>query len=379
MQDLIEKKLDKIADIWNSFILEYKFCNSKIKYTEDIKSNYFGDILHYFSDTFYIIFKDSTPSNFLENFETSISFLQAIYVQQDFIEELLLIFKCNVLNGDLQLDKNYKINRDIRNELVGHPIRKSKFLDQATNKNKLRLLSSALFSNHFTPGNISYIRYHRDNNYKQESISHAKKDILARHLAFLDRHFDIILNKLGSILKSFYKKIEEIEKVVDNAPFEKVISVVSQSFEFTFHSEPLFKPNLLLEAYVKKDIHIRYSNAIEYFIAGLKTSINETKNTITGFLNKDYLKPFEPAIPPGTPLKIKIQANPKVSVSYHYELSKLSEKRKPIDFNFFASLLREKCREKHEVLRELDFMEINLENDLEYYCSYHHIKNLLGR
>lgn len=48
MENNTIEKLDKIADIWNNFILEYKFCNKKIKFNDEIKTNYFGDILGYF-------------------------------------------------------------------------------------------------------------------------------------------------------------------------------------------------------------------------------------------------------------------------------------------------------------------------------------------
>lgn len=66
MKDLLKKKLNKIADIWNDYILEYSFCNSKIKFSDDVKSNYFGDILHYFSDTFNVIFKEKKGNSFSE-------------------------------------------------------------------------------------------------------------------------------------------------------------------------------------------------------------------------------------------------------------------------------------------------------------------------
>jgi hypothetical protein len=125
MREILDRKRSKISDIWNNYIWEYKFCNSKIKFTNDVKSNYFGDILNYFSDTFEIIYADKKTESFSENIENSISFLQAIYIQQDFIEELLHIFKCNVNKGILKQDPNYSINRELRNELVGHPIKKS--------------------------------------------------------------------------------------------------------------------------------------------------------------------------------------------------------------------------------------------------------------
>jgi hypothetical protein len=56
MKTVVEDKLNRIADIWNYFIWDYKFCSSKIKFNDDVKTNYFGDILGYFSDTIDIVF-----------------------------------------------------------------------------------------------------------------------------------------------------------------------------------------------------------------------------------------------------------------------------------------------------------------------------------
>ncbi len=126
MKTTIEDKLDRIADIWNYFIWEYKFCSSKIKFNDDVKTNYFGDILGYFKDTLDIVFaNNSKHSSYTDKFSYAISFLQAIYIQQDFTQELLGIFKTGIEKGNLKYDESYSINRDIRNELIGHPIRKT--------------------------------------------------------------------------------------------------------------------------------------------------------------------------------------------------------------------------------------------------------------
>ena len=47
-----KNKLDRIAEIWNHYIWKYKYCNKQIKFNDDLRTNYFGDILNYFSDTF---------------------------------------------------------------------------------------------------------------------------------------------------------------------------------------------------------------------------------------------------------------------------------------------------------------------------------------
>ena len=57
-------------------------------------------------------------------------------------------------------------------------------------------------------------------------------------------------------------------------------------------------------------------------------------------------------------------------VTYHYELGKLATKRNPMDFNFFGGCLRRKCSENELVLNELDHMESNIYNDIEYFTAY---------
>jgi len=179
-------KLNKIANIWNDFIWQYKFCSSKIRFDDDVKTNYFGDILGYFSDTFPIVFSEKRQfSNYSEKFSFTISFLQAIYVQQDFIQELLEIFKTSKNKYHLKQDENYFINREIRNELIGHPIRKMgiptnkiislscEYCDKTIQKprKKTALISSTLFSYQSKNEEIQYLRYHRDNNFEFESRS----------------------------------------------------------------------------------------------------------------------------------------------------------------------------------------------------------------
>ena len=160
MKEELTHKLRQITDVWNYYILKHKFCNKKIKFTDEVKTNYFGDILGYFQDTLDIIFDLRESNSYTDRFSNQISLLQSIYVQQDFIEELLIIFKCKISKGDLKKDSNYYINREIRNELVGHPIRKQKG----------EFISSCLFGYNGGSDKIVYLRYHKENNYEFESM-----------------------------------------------------------------------------------------------------------------------------------------------------------------------------------------------------------------
>jgi hypothetical protein len=370
MRNILDQKLHKISNIWNNYILKYKFCNSKIKFTPDVQSNYFGDILSYFSDTLYLIYNHKKSDIFSDNIETSISFLQAIYIQQDFIEELLYLFKCDINKGDLKKNNNYTINRELRNELVGHPIRKIDI------NGTRQLLSSTIFSNSINSDKISYLRYHLDNNYRFEEITHNKEDILKRHSAFMELYFDIIIEKLKSILSSFEIKIEEIEKVVANVPFENIIKIVSDSFENIFRTDYLYEPDILLQIYKLKNTHQRYSNVIDMFQQDLNQSLFEKKQDINDVINDTNRFSFKQTDEEIMYPEIYVTSNDEIrtneiKVSFVYELSKLAERRDITMFNFFSSLLKSKCKDKEIVLSEIENMERNLDNTLEYYCSFY--------
>lgn len=102
MKEEVKYKLEQIASVWNDFIWENDFCKQTIKFTTEVETNYFGDILGYFQDTFDIIFDKRESKSYSDRFSNQISFLQSIYVQQDFIEELLIIFKCKTNKGHLK-------------------------------------------------------------------------------------------------------------------------------------------------------------------------------------------------------------------------------------------------------------------------------------
>ncbi|MFD2784559.1 hypothetical protein [Hymenobacter rubripertinctus] len=379
MKSMLDKKLDKISDIWNHYIWEYKFCNSKIKFTPDVKSNYFGDILNYFSDTSNLIYGTKETKNFTSNIEISISFLQAIYIQQDFIEELLYIFKCNINKGDLKKDKNYSINREIRNELIGHPIRKIDI------NGTRQLLSSTIFSNSTNAHQISYIKYQLANNYKFEEINHRREDILNRHLVFTEKYFDIIISRLKNILFLFKKQLQNIELTLSTAPFENILKTVSNSFEYFYRTDYLYKPETLLRIHTLKDSNERYNSAIKKFYIELRKSLADTKDSIDDLINDTDRHSIEAEKSKVViPKIIIIEGDGKykdnnLPISYDYEIGKLSEKDSIGKFRIFSSFLKTKCKENKLVISEIENMEKNFDDDLEYYCSLHLIEEELSK
>lgn len=367
MIEEIEYKLNKIADIWNHFIWEYNFCKKEIRFDLEAKTNYFGDILGYFQDTNDIIFNYTNPTNQSERFSKQISLLQSIYVQQDFIEELLRLFKLKINKWDLKKDQNYYINRDIRNELVGHPIRRE-------NGNG-KLISSCLFGYNGDIDKITYLKYHKDKNYKFESVEFLVNEIIERHENFLNYYFDKILFKLKSILKKYIRKIEILENLIDKKNFSELLQIVSVYYESIFKSDYIYDKESLLIIFSKKHEHIRYQYVIDKFYEDLKSNLKDTKDYISELIEPkivykttDYEKPI---------INIQLitesdfnRVQPKKPISYNYELSKLATKRNQTDFEFFGGCLKRMCLDNELVIQELNHMEKNIWSEIEYYSSY---------
>ncbi|NEV95043.1 hypothetical protein G3567_12940 [Psychroflexus sp. YR1-1] len=365
MKEEVIYKLDRIADIWNSFIWEYEFCKKRIKFTPEVQTNYFGDILGYFQDTFDIIFDNRNSKSYAERFSNQISLLQSIYVQQDFIEELLIIFKCGINKGDLKKDSNYLINREIRNELVGHPIR----------KHNGKFISSCLFGYNGGSDKIVYLRYHKDNDYKFESMEYPVTEIIERHKEFLNRYFDKILIKLKKILTDFTKEIEKIESLIDKKSLEEILKISEVFYESIFEYDFIYDKESLLKINNRKEEHKRYKNLIDKFYQDLRSSLKEKREYAIQLFeprkrieNNNIEKPiFDINFIDASEIKSDNIERP---VTYHYELGKLATKRSPMDFDFFGGCLRRKCSENQLVLNELDHMESNIYNDIEYFTAY---------
>jgi hypothetical protein len=284
----------------------------------------------------------------------------------------LIIFKCGIDKGDLKKDLNYSINRDIRNELVGHPIRKQKG----------EFISSCLFGYNGGKNEVTYLRYHKDNNYKFESMEFPISEIIERHKDFLNKYFDKILNKLKRILSDFSKEIENIESLIDKKSFDEILAISKVFYESIFKYDFIYDKESLQTIYAKKDEHRRYQNLIDKFYYDLKSSLKEKREfAIELFEPKKEFKTTNIGIPPiniNFEVVTKIETNEKERpVTYHYELGKIATKRTPMDFEFFGGCLKDKCAENEIVLTELKHMESNMYNDIEYYSAYRLICNEL--
>ena len=367
MKSKIEDKLKRIRDIWNYFIWDYKFCSRKIKFTDDVRKNYFGDILGYFSDTIDIVFTENKYQNYPDKFVFTISFLQAIYVQQDFIQEMLEIFKTGTEKGDLKKDPTYSINRDLRNELVGHPIRKFEG----------KLISSTLFSYQAKNDEIQYLRYHSDNNFGIETKTYKIPEIQLRHKEFLEKYLDIILARLKTILDDYLNELNKLENVIEKHDFKTTLKLVELYFEAFLKTEYLYDKTSLTELYKRREEHIRYKNYIEKFYNDVRTELKDKRNFVKELFEP---KPINNSSTEDKVLpKIKIVFTKSSELTkikkpeketYVYELSKIATRRNPSDFDFFGGLLRDKCINNQLIVSELEHMKKNIFNEIEYYTSF---------
>lgn len=372
MKDQVKDKLDIIADVWNDFIWDNKFCRNQINFSSEAESNYFGDILGYFYDTFDIIYEKKNGAEHAENFASHISFLQSIYVQQDFIEEMLILFKTNIVKGDLKLDTDYSINREIRNELVGHPFRK---LDS-------KVISSTVFGYERSPDTITYLRYHTNNNFNCEIIKVKIEDITKRHTSFLNTYFDIIIEKLKSVTAKYSEELEAVKNKVETVSFPSLVKIITQKFKPFLENTFLYDEKSILEIYEKRKQHKRYSIVYDSFLSDLKKRISEMQENCNTIFNKLVFTDHHIELPLFDdddnlinifPLKVKAGRKKE---SYHYELGKLSTKRQPKEFDFFSGFLKAKCSNK-TVLFELERMRNHLDNDVEYLSSHKLISRIL--
>jgi len=363
---MIEDKLKRIAKIWNYYILEHKLCSSKIKFTDDVKTNYFGAILGYFQDTLDIVFTNNKHSNYTNKFAFTISFLQAIYIHQDFTQEMLEIFKPSITKEDLKQDPSYYINRNIRNELVGHPIRKIAG----------RLISSTLFSYRANEDEIEYLRYHKDKNFKFKSETIKIADIQERHRKFLEKYLNIILEELMKILDGYLREIDIFENEIKGDDFKSVLNYAEFCFETIFKSDYVYDKESLIKIYDRKDEHRRYKNYIDRFNKDLLASLSDKKTSIKKLLEGKSMDGVSYEELP-VPEIVIVYANSDHSedvinsreINYLYEIEKIATKRNSIDFKFNSRMLKTKCHNNELVLKELEHMEKNISDDIEYYTS----------
>jgi len=356
----VDKKLEKITNAWNYYFWEFTFCQNQINFTDEIKTNYYGDILSYFNDTLSNLSNVKYESTFQKSIFQSVGILQLIYTHQDLIDELLYIFN---LPKSSKEDKSP--NREIRNELVGHPIRRN----PRTNE----FISSVFFGREFKNGTIHYILYDKGKIMSSKSLYYSIDELIAMHQSFLEKYLDIILGKIKTVLKRFQKQLAELNTLLNRGiDFFKILKLVEQRYNKIEKQDYLFKAEILQKCFVKQDEHPRYKNVISLYLKTLKKYLPET------ILNIDEL--FAPLKKQEVykPIKIKIVAG-NINTSamskqkeLSYEFSKLFENHPVFGIDYF----KRKFSRSKIVLEELRNMENNISDTLEFYSSYEYLRIL---
>ncbi len=361
--------------------MEFKGCNKQIHFGPDVQSNYMAEIMQFFKDTQALI--DAQPLQY--DFAHAMSFLQAIYIQQDLVEELLFIFKCKSNKAKLKSDKNYAINRNLRNEFVGHPIRR----DVHTRK----FVSSSFYrpANSAQPA-ISYIRYRRETNYKQEWELHLVDNIKARHQRFVQQYLAEVLHDIGIILHKFNTRVLQVcESLISTGRFANLIDYVEEQLK-PIACEPMFTSENLKYALERKVEHERYHYLVVDYIHLIWEGVSNLKKLIKlnyperGELvlipveTKYVLVKNEPIDIDSDFSKLKIvgrsritvKKRPSVEQAYpdcNYEITKLYEVKSNEDFEFYWNGLHQKLNAFDELKDELTFLNQSFGKTMDYYPS----------
>ncbi|WP_343707665.1 hypothetical protein [Flavobacterium sp.] len=340
------EKLHLIEDVWRNYIWEYDFFREKLNFNDELKTNYVGVIFGYFHDTLPIItnYHNNQSSSSNNDFLNSIGLLQVIYLQQDLIIELNKSF-------GFSHDITTNTNRELRNELIGHPISRFQNSD---------LKSFCLFGYETSKSKIVYLKYARSNDFKFQAKEYQTSEIIENHIKLLDKNFDLILTKIKKFFTEFKKNLNSILENIENIKFENLVEEIDENFNFYFKSDIVFSKENILKTYQLKDQVSRHDYNYRLFLKNLKCYLIENINNI----NKRYLKRKEK------------------DINYDYEdlpsnytFGKLYNNH-PI---FGISYFKEGFSTDKDILAELENMENNIGNDFQYYSSYNYLQYLINK
>lgn len=315
----IKYKLTKINSHWNKYYFIKEFFQKNINFTDEVKTNYYGDLNNYFHDTLVLVKPFEKIKSDADYIAQTIVLLQVIYTQQDLIDELLYIFK---IQNSTKEDKNP--NRNIRNELVGHPISRDK-----NDNNKLK--SSILFD--IRNEDENYISYAKYSMIKSELKKYSVQEIIENHKIFLNKYLDKILEKIEKEIKEYQKQIKKVFEIPLLNQFDYIDKIDKELLSSISY---IFEKDSLKYYYQNMRKHRRYLYCLKQYKRALKSVIkNEEDKT------KYY------------------------SLIEIYDREQLQKKDKVFTIDFYTK----KYKDNEVVLKELKNMELNFYNDAEYYAS----------
>jgi hypothetical protein len=321
----IKSKLSEINSYWNKYYFIKEFFQKKINFTDEIKTNYYGDLNNYINDTLDLVKPFKKIKSDADYIAQTIVLLQVIYTQQDLIDELLYIFK---LQKSTNEDKNP--NRNIRNELVGHPISRDK-------KDNNKLKSSILFD--IRNEDENYISYAKYSMRKSELKKYSVQEIIENHKIFLNKYLDKILEKIEKEIKEYQKQIKKVFEIPLLNQFDYIDKIDKELLSSISY---IFEKDSLKYYYQNMRKHRRYLYCLKQYKRALKSVIkNEEDKT------KYY------------------------SLVEIYDREQLQKKDKVFTIDFYTK----KYKDNEVVLKELSNMQLNANNDKEYYASLNFLYN----
>jgi hypothetical protein len=204
--------------------------------------------------------------------------------------------------------------------------------------------------------------------------------IIDQHKAFLNKYFDQILNKICVILNAHKKNLKKFEQSIsNNAKFDNVIHQTEISFEYILRFNYLYSKDILKECYKRQNEHSRYKFAIDLFLTELSNHLKESQNNIDDFVQEKLNDPKK-----YNKIEMPIYINDfivgkgkipkrKIKSDFTYELGKLHGKHPAITIDYF----KRNFSTNKKIMVELNNMELNYNNILEYYCSFEYLRKLI--
>lgn len=368
----IDSKLNLITEIWNFYILELGYFQSKINYQEQVNSNFYGEVMHYFFDTFDILDNHENYSNrdgsFSEKIFYLVGYLQVLYVHQDLVDEMLRIFKISESNS---IEK--RLIREIRNELIGHPISRN-------SKNK-ELISSVFWRESIGFNSISYLKYNNKIESSVEYLDYKVTDLIEKHKQYLKHHFNQILNKQLMLVKDYDGKIKQINNLLLLNPYSNKLPVmVSQYIEF-IENYSMFSYEKVVRALEQYALSNRYKYFYENYLSEVKNSILEISNKNQEMIIKINIELGNKSDSIGD-IEFDLYQNESrdkcniIELSnniYSYYFSKLSEMK----YLESIDIIKKAFEGNLELLTELERMQEKTNDEFEYYCSFIYAKHLV--
>jgi len=177
-------------------------------------------------------------------------------------------------------------------------------------------------------------------------------------------------------LNEYLSQLDNLEKVIDKHDFKTTLKLVEIYFEAIFKSDFVYDKTSLIKIYDRRNEHIRYQNFIDKFYKDLRTSITEKRNSVKDIFERKLIDKtsFDSLSLPKIAFVLASSddtgkvATPRQE-TYHYEIGKIATKRNLQDFEFFGGMLKRKCQGNDLVLCELENMEHNITDEIEYFTS----------